>query len=92
MYIVEIAKVRESSNFSVVITDGKEEERKTPELHEEFRQQAEEFIQQQYGEHISIRHSEIMIVEWPGHVWIELVPKISGIMQEIAEKYGLSVQ
>ncbi len=92
MHIVEITKLRESSNFIIVVSDGKENKRNTSELHNEFRKQAEEFIQEKYGEHLNIHHSEIIPVEWVGSLWIELIPKTSGIIEMISEEYGLSIQ
>ena len=92
MHIFEINQLKEFPKFSVVVGDGNEEERTGIQQHREFEQQAKNFIEEKYGEHVSIGHSEIIFQEWSGCIWIELTPKTSGIIEMISEEYGLTIQ
>ncbi len=89
--VIEISK--QGHYTYVVVSDGKESERNSFEENNAFREESEKFLKEKYGEYLSISNSIIDHQgETVGNAWVSVTPKSDGIIEMIAEEYGLEIE
>lgn len=78
----------------IIVSDGRESERDSSfEGNELFKKLCEDFLHEKYGDHISILSSTIdHMGGTQGSAWVKVDPKTSGILEMIAEEYGLTIE
>lgn len=90
--VIQISK--QGIHTYIVISDNKESEHDSSlEENEKFKELCEDFLREKYEDHISILSTVIdHQAENPGSAWVRVDPKTSGIIEMIAEEYGLTIE
>lgn len=92
---LRVKEVNQTSTGNyLVVTDDKESERDSSlEENKKFKELCEDFLREKYEDHISILSTVIDHQgETRGSAWVRIDPKTPGILETIAEDYGLSIQ
>jgi hypothetical protein len=91
MRVIEIFK-ENSVQFSVIVSDGQEMSREGIDDEDKFLEESESFLKDRYGERVSVTHREIVAIEYNGSAFFTLQSNTEGIMENIAEEFGLEIK
>ena len=83
--------IQTSKNY-LIVADGQEAIRVDAQEIGSFKEEAESFVRKKYGEHLDIQDVTIDFQsEDQGAAWVEISPRTDGILNSIAEDYGITI-
>jgi|GEM_PF-1884222 len=89
--IIEI--ITQASKIYLLVADGQEAIRIDEQEVASFKGQAEFFVRKKYGHFLDIQNVSIDFQgETQGAAWVEIYPKSDGILESIAEEYGINIE
>lgn len=87
-----VVSIQKDTEIQVIVSDELETTRDGFEENEAFRQEAEEFLQERYGEHLQILSSLLAHQgDYSGCAWIRVSIRTDGIIEDISNDFGITV-